>query len=159
ATVVTSLQTFEARHQRDRALDEAKRANAQADLTQYILSDKLSRLSPEAESARLARAHQFVAARFRDDPPLAARMLMDVSGRLIDRGDFRAAANVAVEAEKIGQRFDDADILGQLACIRTEDLAIARDFTAARAELAVGMAQLQRLDPVPPNLEAECATA
>src|SRR6202000_287921 len=29
-----------ARAQRDRALDEAKRANAQADLTQYILDDK-----------------------------------------------------------------------------------------------------------------------
>jgi len=36
ATVVTSLQTLEARHQRDRALEEAKRANAQAELTQYI---------------------------------------------------------------------------------------------------------------------------
>jgi len=32
ATVVTSLQTQEARHQRDRALEEAKRANAVAEL-------------------------------------------------------------------------------------------------------------------------------
>src|SRR5262249_12094450 len=81
ATVLTSLHTLEARHQRDRALEEAKRANAQADLTQYILSDQLSRVSSESESRRLARAHQFVAARFRDDPPLAARLLLDVSGR------------------------------------------------------------------------------
>lgn len=159
ATVVTSLQTLEARHQRDRALEEAKRANAQADLTQYILSDQVSRLSPEAEGTRLARARQFVAARFRDDPRLAARLLIDVSGRYIDIGDFRTGAAVAVEAEAIGHRFDDPDILGQLACIRTEDLAIARDFRAARVELAAGLAQLPRLHPVPPNLEAECATA
>src|SRR5262249_47221547 len=144
---------------RDRALEEAKRASAQADLTQYILSDKLSRLSPEAESARLARARQFVAARFRNDPPLAARLLIDVSGRYIDIGDFRAGADVAVEAEHSGHRFDDPDVLAQLACIRTEDLAIARDFTAARAELAAGAAQLRRLDAVPPGTEAECATA
>jgi serine/threonine protein kinase len=148
-----------ARAQRDRALEEAKRANAQADLTQYILDDKSSRLSPAAESQRLDRARQFLAARFRNDPLLAARLLIDVSGRYIDIGDFRTAADVAVEAGNIGHRFDDADILGQLACIRTEDLAIARDFTAARVQLAQGLAQMRRLDPVPPGIEAECATA
>jgi eukaryotic-like serine/threonine-protein kinase len=148
-----------ARAQRDRALEEAKRANAQADLTQYILDDKLSRLSPDAESQRLDRSRQFLAARFRNDPLLAARLLIDVSGRYIDIGDFRTAADVAVEAETVAHRFDDADILGQLACIRTEDLAIARDFTAARAQLAQGLAQMRRLDPVPPGIEAECATA
>ncbi len=148
-----------ARAQRDRALEEAKRANAQADLTQYILDDKLSRLSPGAESQRLDRARQFLAARFRNDPLLAARLLIDVSGRYIDIGDFRTAADVAVEAETIGHRFDHADILGQLACIHTEDLAIARDFTAARAQLAQGLAQMSRLNPVPPGIEAECATA
>jgi eukaryotic-like serine/threonine-protein kinase len=159
ATVITSLQTLEARHQRDRALEEAKRANAQADLTQYILSDQVSRVSPEAESRRLGRARQFVGARFHDDPLLAARLLLDVSGRYIDIGDFRNAADVSMEAETIGHRFDDADILGQLACVRTEDLAIARNLTEARVELATGLAQMRRLDPVPPNIEAECATA
>jgi hypothetical protein len=154
---LTQMQS--ARAQRDRALEEAKRANAQADLTQYILDDKLSKLSPDAESQRLDRARQFLAARFRSEPVLAARLLIDVSGRYIDIGDFRTAANVAVEAETIGHRFDDADILGQLACIRTEDLAIARDFTAARAQLAQGLAQMRRLDPMPPSIEAECATA
>jgi serine/threonine-protein kinase len=159
ATVITSLQTLEARHQRDRALEEAKRANAQADLTQYILSDQVSRVSPEAESRRLGRARQFVGARFRDDPLLAARLLLDVSGRYIDIGDFRNAADVSMEAETIGYRFDDPDILGQLACVRTEDLAIARNLTEARVELAAGLAQMRRLDPAPPNIEAECATA
>jgi hypothetical protein len=159
ATVVTTLQTLETRHQRDRALEEAKRANAQADLTQYILDDKISRLSAEAESQRLDRARQFLGAHFRNDPLLAARLLIDVSGRYIDIGDFRTAANVAVEAEMIGHRYDDPDILGQLACIRTEDLAIARDFAAARVQLASGLAQMRRLHPVPPGLEAECATA
>jgi eukaryotic-like serine/threonine-protein kinase len=159
ATVVTSLQMLETRRQRDRALDEAKRANAQADLTQYILSDSISRLSPEAESRRLARARQFLGARFRNDPVLAARLLIDVSGRYIDIGDFHTAAEVAIQAETIGQQFDDPDILGQLACIRTEDLAIARDFTAARAQLATGLGQMRRLNPVPPGIEAECATA
>jgi eukaryotic-like serine/threonine-protein kinase len=148
-----------ARAQRDRALDEAKHANAEADLTQYILDDKLSRLSPEAEGQRLNRARQFLAARFRNEPVLAARLLIDVSGSYIDIGDFRTAAEVSQEAETIGRRFDDPNILGQLACVRTEDLVIAHDFTAARAQLAQGLAQMQRLNPIPPDFEAECATA
>jgi serine/threonine-protein kinase len=153
------VQMQSARAQRDRAVDEAKRANAQADFTQYILDDKLSRLSPDAERQRLDRSRQFLTARFRNDPVLAARLLIDVSGRYIDIGDFRTAADVTIEAEGIGHRFNDGDILGQLACIRTEDLAIARDFPKARAELAQGLAQMHRLDPVPPGIEAECATA
>jgi serine/threonine-protein kinase len=152
-------QMHSARAQRDIAVAEARHANAQADLTQYILDDKLSRLSPEAESERLHRARQFLAARFRDQPLLAARLLIDVSGNYIDIGDFRTAADVSAEAERIGHRFDDASILGQLACIRTEDLAIARDFIAARAQLAQGLLQMRRLNPVPPDMEAECALA
>jgi serine/threonine protein kinase len=157
AFALTQMQA--ARAQRDSALKEAKRANAQADLTQYILDDKLSRLSPEAESQRLDRARQFLGARFRNEPLLAARLLIDVSGRYIDINDYTTAAAVAVEAEAIGHRFDDPDILGQLACIRTEDLAIARDFKAARIQLKLGLAQMQRLNPVPPGIEAECAVA
>jgi|HubBroStandDraft_4_1064222.scaffolds.fasta_scaffold01441_8 serine/threonine protein kinase len=152
-------QMHAARVERDRAFEEAKRANAQADLTQYILDDKLSKLSADAERQRLDRSRQFVAARFRNDPRLAARLLIDVSGRYIDIGEYRTAAAVMVEAEGIGHRFDDPDLLGQIACVRTEDLAIARDFKAAHEQLALGVAQMQRLHPLPTGIEAECATA
>ena len=161
--VVTSVfalsQMQTARAQRDRALQEAKHANAEADLTQYILDDKLSRLSPEEEGQRLDRARKFLAARFHNEPVLAARLLLDVSGSYIDIGDFRTAAEVSREAETIGHRFGDADILGQLACVRTEDLTLANDYAGARVQLAQGLAQMQRLTPVPPDLEAECALA
>src|SRR5580658_11231776 len=55
---------------------------------------------------------------------------------------------VIVEAERIGHRIDDANVLGQIACLRTEDLAIARNYEAARVQLAAGMVQMQRLHPV-----------
>jgi eukaryotic-like serine/threonine-protein kinase len=158
-SVFALTQMHAARVQRDLALEEAKHANAQADLTQYLLDDKSSEISPEAAGQRLARARQFLGARFRNDPLLAARLLIDVSGDYIDIGEFKTAAEVSAEAERIGHHFDDASILGQLACIRTEDLAIARDFTAARAQLAAGLAQIRRLNPVPPDIEAECALA
>ena len=158
-SAVALTQMRAARLERDRAFEETQRANAQADLTQYILDDKLSKLSPDAERQRLDRSRQFVAARFRNDPRLAARLLMDVSGRYIDIGEYSTAAAVMLEAEGIGRRFDDADLLGQIACARTEDLAIAHDFKAAHEQLALGVAQMQRLQPLPTGIEAECATA
>jgi serine/threonine-protein kinase len=158
-SVFALTQMNAARAQRDMALEEVKRANAQADLTQYLLDDKLGRLAPDAERQRLERARRFLAARFHDDPLHAAPLLIDISGRYIDIGDFRTAAQVIVEVEAIGHRFDDPAILGQLACLRTEDLAIARDFIAARLQLTTGLAQMQRLHPVPLGLEAECAAA
>ena len=66
----------------NRALEEAKHANAEADLTQYILDDKLSRLSPEAEGKRLDRARQFLAARFHNEPVLGGTPLDRRVGKL-----------------------------------------------------------------------------
>jgi len=153
------LQMRAARAQRDLALQQAKLEAAQSDLTQYILDDKLSRLSPEAERQRLERARQFLAARFRSDPLLEARLLIDISDRYVDIGEYKTGAEVMVQAEAIGHRFDDANVLGQIACLRTEDLVIAGKVAEARAQFAAGLAQVRRLSPVPSPLEAECATA
>jgi serine/threonine protein kinase len=153
------MQMHTARSQRDLALQEATRAGAESDLAQYILDDRLSKLTPQAEHERLDRARAFMRARFQAQPALAAILLIDLSGRYIDLGDFTTAADVIVEAERIGHRIDDANVLGQIACLRTEDLAIARNYEAARVQLAAGMVQMQRLHPVPWQVEAECATA
>jgi hypothetical protein len=158
-SIFALIQMQAARAQRDRAFQEAKRASAQKDLTQYILDDKLSKLSTDAERGRLERAREFVATRFRDDPVLAARLLLDLSGRYIDIGEYRRGAEVMVEAEAVARRFDDPDLLGQIACSRAEDLSIAQDFAGARRLLAAGLAQMQRLDPVSLGVEAECASA
>lgn len=153
------VQMRAARLQRDAALEQVRLAGAQSDLTQYILDDKLSRLSPDAERQRLDRARRFVEARFRDDPVLAARLLIDISDRYVDIGEFTTGAEVMEQAEGIGHRFDDASVLGQIACLRTEDLSIARKMPEARTQFAAGLAQMHRLNPVPWVLEAECATA
>jgi len=153
------MQMRDARLQRDAALEQVKLAGAHSDLTQFILDDKLSRLSSDAERQRLDRARRFVAARFRGDPVLAARLLIDISDRYVDIGEFTTGAQVMVQAEAIGHRFDDASVLGQIACLRAEDLSIARRMAEARTQFAAGLAQMRRLNPVPWVLEAECATA
>jgi hypothetical protein len=141
------------------AVAEAKRANAEADLTQFLGGDSLSKAPQDAVHQRLDRAREFVTRRFHNDLPLAARLLIDVSSQYVDIGDERTAAAVIVEAEAIGRRFGDQELLGLLACLRSEDLAIANDLAAARGQLATGVSQMRLLRRVTPGLRAECASA
>lgn len=160
--VVTSTfavyQLFEARAERDMAVAEAKRANAEADLTQFLGGDSLSKAPQDAVHERLDRAREFVTHRFHNDLPLAARLLIDVSSQYVDIGDERTAAEVILEADAIGRRFGDQELLGQLACLRTQDLAIAGDLAGARTQLAAGVSSMRQLRRVSPGLRAECAT-
>jgi hypothetical protein len=153
------FQLVEARAQRDLAVAEARRANAQSNLTEFLVGDTLSHVPQDAVRQRLDRARQFIAARFRRDRLVAGRLLVDVSGRYIDIGDHRTAAEVIQEAQAIGRRADDPEFNAELACIRTEDLAIARDMPAARVQLATGLGNMHRLPTVPPGLTADCAIA
>jgi serine/threonine-protein kinase len=151
--------SYEARNERDVAVAEAKRANAEADLTQFLGGDSLSQASQDAVHERLDRARQFIASRFRKDPPLAARLLIDVSAQYADIGDERTAAAVILEAEATGRRFGDQELLGLLACMRTQDLVISHDLAAARVQLASGIAKMQLLRHVAPELKSQCASA
>jgi serine/threonine protein kinase len=153
------FQLVEARAQRDLAVAEARRANAQSDLTEFLVGDTLSHAPQDAVRQRLDRARQFIAARFRRDPLVAGRLLVDVSGRYIDIGDHRTAADVIQEAQAIGRRADDPEFNAELACIRAEDMALAHDLPAAGVQLQTGLANMRRLPSVPPGLTAECAFA
>ena len=152
------FQMFEARAQRDLAVAEAKRANAQSDLTAFIVGDTLESVPQDAVRVRLDRARKFISARFRRDPLLAGRLLIDVSARYIDIGDHRTAAEVIQEAEAIGKRMNDPEFIAELACLRTQDFAIAGDLSAARGQLATGLTNMRRMSAVPPSVTAECAS-
>ena len=150
-SVFAVLQMLAARTQRDFAVEQAKLANAQADLTGFVVGDTLGGVSRDVMRKRLDRARKFVTSKFRRDPLLAGRLLIDVSGRYIDIGENETAAAVIREAEDIGRRMDDPEYIAELACIRTQDLAIAGDLPAARAQLDSGLRNMQRLYEVPPS--------
>jgi hypothetical protein len=82
-----------------------------------------------------------------------------VSSQYLDIGDEKTAAGVIVQAESIGRHFDDHEVLGLIACLRAQDLAIANDLAGARAQLDDGVAKMRLLHSVPTGLRAECATA
>ena len=163
ALVITSafaiFQLFAARAQRDVAEFEAARASAQSELTEFLLGDNLSRAPSEAVHQRLERARTMIQRRFSNDPRLQAGLLIGLSGRYLDVGDFKGGAAVMREAESIGQSVDDAHLNADIACGKAQDSAEAGDLAAARGQEAIGQANMRRLGLVPPGLMAECAMA
>lgn len=157
-SVFAVLQMLAARTQRDFAVYQAKLANAQSDLTAFVVADTLGGVSRDVMRERLDRARKFVTSKFRRDPLLAGRLLIDVSGRYVDIGESKTAAEVIQEAEAIGRRMGDSEYIAELACIRTQDLVIAGNLPAARVQLDQGLENMRRLRDVPPSLTDECAS-
>lgn len=152
-------QMLAARSERDRALAEAQRAQAQADLTEFVIGDSLSRIPGDLVRDRLDRARAFIARRYSQSPVLAAWLLIDVSGRYIDIGEYRTGAAVIRDVEVINARAHDPELTAELTCTRTEDLVLAPDLPGARAQLAMGLESLARIKYPRPNTVAECADA
>ena len=158
-SIFALTQMFEARSQRDHALAEAQRAQAQADLTEFVIGDSLSRIPGDLVRDRLDRARTFIAHRYSQSPVLAAWLLIDVSGRYIDIGEYSTGAAVIRDVEAFNNRLHDPELTAQLACSRAEDLALAPDLPGARAQLATGLESLERVKYSRPNTVAECADA
>jgi len=158
-SVFALVQMFDSRAQRDLAVSQAKRAEGQADLSEFLIGDSLKQVPDDAIRKRLQRAREFVARRFRDDPTVEAQLLLVVADRYIDLGDDRTASEVTRAAEAIAQRLRSPELSGELACLRAEYLAIGRDLGGARTQLKSGLESIRRLQLIPPALTAECAGA
>jgi serine/threonine-protein kinase len=156
-SVFALAQTFAARSQRDHAVAAAQRAQAEADLTEFVIGDSLSRIPGDLVRRRLDRAREFIAQRYARSPALAAWLLVDVSGRYIDIGEDRTAAAVIRDVEAINSRVHDPTITAQFACDHAADLVLAADLAGAQASLTTGLASLRRVNDPQPATVASCA--
>jgi len=159
ASTFALVQMFDARAQRDIAVFEATDASAQSELSEFLLGDSLSRAPREAARQRLDRARDLIHRRFRNEPLVQARLLLALSGRYLDTGDFKEGAALVQEAETIGRRLDDPHLNADIACERAQDATERGDLTTARKEVASADSSIQRLTIVPGGLAAECAKA
>jgi hypothetical protein len=159
-TVAFALtQLFEARAQRDLAQREVAHANAQVELTEFLLGDSLSQAPREVVGERLNRARTLIERRFRTEPAIEASLLTGLSGRFIDAGESKAGAEVTNEVETISHRLDDPHLNADIACGKAQDAVETGDLKLAHEQAAVGLANLRRLKFVDAQQAAECAMA
>jgi hypothetical protein len=159
ASAFALMQMYEARAQRDVAVFEATRASAQSELTEFLLGDSLSQAPREVARLRLDRARALIHRRFRSNPLLQAGLLIGLSGRYLDAGDFKGGAELMQEAAAIGRRLDDPHLNADIACGRAEDAIETGDLVTARKEVAIADHNIRRLKIVPAGLVAQCAKA
>jgi eukaryotic-like serine/threonine-protein kinase len=158
-SVFALIQMFEARAQRDLARYEATHSSAQNELTEFLLGNSLGQTAADALSQKLDRARTLIDRRFSNDPKLQAGLLTGLSGRYIDAGDAKGAAQVMNEAEAIARRIDDPHLNADIACGKAQDAVETGNLGFAREQEAIGWANLRRLSSVDPGQKAECAMA
>ena len=147
----------EARADRDMAVSEARRAHGHDVMMAFLFNDSVRQSPEDAVHKRLDRAREFIDRQYRGDPDIAAALLLSLRQRYIDVGDAKSALEVRKSAEAIARRFNDPYMNADIACGTAQDLAVAGDLPAARAQLESALANIHKLRMVSSDLRVTCA--
>ena len=154
---VAAWQAHEARLQRDAAIRERVRADANAEaanraariaranfeLTDYLTADLASGRSTTDLEQQLERAILTVRSQYRDDPLLRLHLLLGIAGRFRQLGSFDRHRALVAELEKTATAAGDENVLAQLQCWRARDLSQGGNAAAARALIDPVIARLR----------------
>ena len=145
--VVAVVQAHSARAQRDAALYQTERANAQVEFQTLLLSEVGDR--PMTMGEILDRGRDLLLRQYGGDPRFLVPLLVDLSGRYFDLGDSRSRADVLRKADSIATQLGDASLLAQVRCQRVEGLRADGKYDEAwRMLSAVDSLFIGRADPL-----------
>ncbi len=167
---ISVWQAHEARLQRNAAVREKVRADAQAELarrevriananaelTDYLTSDLAIGRSTSDLEQQLERAIVTVRRQYPDDPLVRLRLLLGIAGRFRELGSFERHRALVRELEATAPAAGDEDTLAQLRCWHARDLSQAGRPSEARHLMDTVLAALRARDPVPTDSLAEC---
>ena len=158
---VAAWQAHEARLQRDVAVRERVRADAQAEaagraariaranaeLTDYLTADIATGRSTTDLEQQLERAIVSVRSQYRDDPLLRLHLILGIAGRFRQLGNFDRHRALVAELEATATAAGDQNVLAQLRCWRARDLSQGGDAAGARALIDPVIASLRSGGP------------
>ncbi len=128
--------------ERDRALEELRRAEITNDLSGFLISEANPDGQPMSKSDLLARAEAMIEGRFADAPALQAHMLVLLSSRYYEISDYPPWRRVLQRAYELASRTSEPRLRAVAACelamsVTDDDPARAQTLLAqARGELA-----------------------
>lgn len=148
ATVITALQAREARRQRDAALYQSERADAQIDFQRLLLSE----LGDQPMTMReiLDGGRDLLLAQYAGQPRFLASLLVDLSRRYLELGDRAAQAELLARADSIAATVNAPELLAVVRCNEAERYRIEGEYEEAWRKLDAGDSLL-RLHPDPTN--------
>ena len=156
ATTITTLQSIEARHQRDRAQYQLQLAQASNDFVTSLLSQDATGSKGLTPVELIDRGMDAIRLRYADDPGFSISILLLLSGRYMDLGRTDKEYTALLEAESIARYTHDPHGLLDVLCntVETEIAAGRRDRAIERmTEARALLASTAGIEPV---IEANC---
>ena len=135
---------------------EARVAQANAELTDYLTADLADRRSTTELEQQLERAIVAVRSQYRDDAPLRLQLLVGLAGRFRQLGSFERHRELAAELEATAPAVGDVETLAQLRCWRARDLSQAGNARQARELIESVVQELRSRYPVPTGILTSC---
>jgi serine/threonine-protein kinase len=146
ATAISWRQARTSAAERDRALEEPRRAEITNDLSGFLISEANPEGLPMSKTDLLARAEAMIEGRFADNPALQAHMLVLLSSRYYEISDYPPWRKVLTRAYELASRTSDPRLRAVAAC----ELAMAvtdEEPERAQALLAQAKVELDAQDP------------
>ena len=167
---VALWQAHEARLQRDSALREKYRAdaeaenarragraaNAAANLNDFFNADLASGRSATEVEQEIERAVKMVRAQYDDDAFLRVRLLTGLAGRFRELGNFARHRQLVAELQPLARSVGDAESVAIFGCWHARDVSMSGQFDAARKLVGESLEALRNLRPVPTETLSAC---
>jgi len=154
--VVASYGLFQAREQRDIAIYQQQRIQANSEFFSLLLEETGSGAMTSVEL--LDRGRELLERQFDSGQPFMASVLLDVAKRYASLGEQQRSMELLAESERLARRFSDDDVLAAVLC-RSARLERARNPEGAAARLNEGFAIYQGLRSPGIETTVECARA
>jgi eukaryotic-like serine/threonine-protein kinase len=161
ATAFSVVQMQDARAQRNVAVRAARRAVAMSELQGVLAGDARGPDGqPLSTADRIALAERLLVRQFRGEPWLVTDVMIDLSERFSESGEYQAQRRMLARARSIARQANLPSELAHADCKRATNFWYEDKIDSARADLVEARAALGRFSGrIGPEVEATCAEA
>ncbi|MEP7245607.1 MAG: serine/threonine-protein kinase [Gammaproteobacteria bacterium] len=150
-------QMFLARVQRDQAVYQTRRADAQRDFTSLMLAEVGPGGQPLPIGTLLDKGVEMLEKQYREEPGFIIEMLIQLSGRYLDLGDSAKELETLSRAERIARRLGDPMLIASVQCNTVETELSLDHVDRARARMADADQWIARMtQPMPTGMRLSC---
>jgi serine/threonine-protein kinase len=157
--VGTTWQAVEASRQRDAARFEAANAEASSEFMSLMLEEVGEKGQPLPAPEMLNRAVQLLEKQYGDDPRFVSSMLVQLSRRYMDLGQYDRAVELLARSASIAESQNDDALLARALCASVHARKTSRAASligSAESELTRGIAALARVRNPRVDLQVDC---
>jgi serine/threonine-protein kinase len=152
----TGWQAYEARKQRDVALQEIRYARASHEVLMSLLDEAFRTGAEERWREMLERAREQLRTQHAKDPISRARILLMLAGRYSSINDERGEVDISEELLRLAPTLPDPAMRAQIACAQADIYLYARDVARARPLVESAMQELAGQRDVALGPMADC---